>query len=78
MSVSAGRAAPADELHIDEPDIAALLRQVATRMGGVSEPDALRRSLRTMLALYDAKAQGGEAVVRYGRTEQLVHLPGAS
>jgi hypothetical protein len=47
-------------------------------MGGDSEPDAVRRSLRTMLALYDAKAHGGKAVVRYGRTEQLVNLPGVS
>ena len=61
-----------------DPETTGLLKEVATRMGGVSESDALRRSLRTMLALYDAKAQGGEPVVRYARTEQSVNLPGMS
>ena len=49
-------------------------------MGGVGDADALRRSLRTMLALYDAKAQGGTPLVRYDskHMEQSVNLPGAS
>jgi hypothetical protein len=63
---------------VNDPELAGLLSQVATKMGGANSSDALRRSLRTMLALYDAKAQGGQPVVRYGRTEQAVNLPGAS
>lgn len=71
---------PVDAVRIDEPDVVVLLRQVAARMGGVGDADALRRSLRTMLALYDAKAQGGTPLVRYDnkRMEQSVNLPGAS
>ncbi len=71
---------PVDAVRIDEPDVVLLLRQVAARMGGVSDSDALRRSLRTMLALYDAKAHGGTPLVRYDRDrmEQSVNLPGAS
>ncbi len=73
-------AAPADTATavVTDPELAGLLSQVAIKMGGANSSDALRRSLRTMLALYDAKARGGQPVVRYGRTEQAVNLPGTS
>jgi hypothetical protein len=66
------------ETGLDAPDILALLSQVDKQMGAANMPDALRRSLRTILALYDAKANGGEPVVRFrrGRAEQAVNLPG--
>ncbi len=61
---------------ISDPEVAGLLREVAARMGDAVELDALRRSLRTMLALYDAKAAGGTPVIRYNGAEQQVNLPG--
>jgi hypothetical protein len=61
----------------NDPEVAGLLSEVAARMGDVRELDALRRSLRTMLALYDAKAVGGTPFIRYKGTEQQVNLPGA-
>jgi hypothetical protein len=62
---------------VSAPEVAGLLSEVATRMGDAPELDALRRSLRTMLALYDANAAGGTTIIRYNGTEQHVNLPGA-
>jgi hypothetical protein len=67
---------PADAQIYDDPAVAGLLNEVAARMGDVSKRDAVHRSLRTMLALYDAKAVGGTPVIRYKDTEQQVNLPG--
>lgn len=59
-----------------------LLGQVAEKMR-TDEHSALRYILQTMLALYEAKDEGGQPVVRYKRSgtlrrdfERGINLPG--
>jgi hypothetical protein len=63
---------------VNDPDAQLLLDQLVRRMGGLTPVDALRRSLQTVLAMYDAQTQGGEPMIQYRRnkTQQQILLPG--
>jgi hypothetical protein len=63
---------------INDPELQQLLEVVAGQMGGLSQEYALRRSLETVLAMYQSSAQGGQPIIRYARTktEQYINLPG--
>lgn len=64
---------------ISDPELQRLLEIIAKRMGLPPE-SALRRSLETILVMYQSAVQGGQPIIRYpsSRTEQQIYLPGVA
>jgi predicted transcriptional regulator len=56
------------------PEVAALLEQLANDMN-TNKTQALNQAITTTAAIYKAQAEGGQVVVKHGRTEQPVNLP---
>lgn len=71
---------PPEQPLVSDPEAELLLKQVMGWMGNPTPQEALRRSLQTVLAMYQSKAQGGRPIIRYAKTktEQQINLPGAS
>jgi predicted transcriptional regulator len=56
------------------PEVAALLEELANEMN-TNKTQALNQAITTTAAIYKAQAEGGQVVVKHGRTEQPVNLP---
>lgn len=75
--------APLSDRQFDAEE-AQLLAEVARKMGTNDPHTALRQSLATILALYEAKDEGAQPVVRYKSGalrrdyERDINLPGTS
>jgi predicted transcriptional regulator len=55
-------------------EVAQLLQDLADLML-TSKTQAINQAIATTAAIYKAKAAGGQLVVKYGNTQQVVNLP---
>jgi len=64
---------------VSDPEAQLILKQVVEQMGNPAPEQALRRSLQTILVMYQSTEQGGQPIIRYPKTktEQRINLPRA-
>jgi hypothetical protein len=57
------------------PEVASLLDELANNLMKTNKTQALNQAITTTAAMYKAQADGGQVVVKNGKTEQPVNLP---
>lgn len=69
-------AAPVVRLTVNvSPEVAQLLDELADKFMNTNKTQALNQAITTTATLYKAQADGGQVVVKKGRTERPVNLP---
>jgi predicted transcriptional regulator len=58
------------------PEVAKLLDELSSELK-TSKTQALNQAITTTAAMYKAQAEGGQVVVKHGKSEQPVNLPTA-
>ena len=58
------------------PEVANLLEDLADKMH-TTKTQAINQAIVTTAAMYDAEANGGEAIIKRGNTQQRITLPTA-